>query len=89
MGDLPYERGTIKVVWIDDSEFIYSKMFNDEVNAEEFAKDKKDYLIFKLVKQKNMEDFTWKLLNYGRYKVYKFLFNQYKKGLLSRWLKGI
>lgn len=83
-----YERGLIKVVWIDNNEFIYSKMFDDEKPAEKFAKDKKDYLIFKLVRQNDMEDFTWKLLKYGRYDVYKFLFNQYKKGLLSGWLKG-
>lgn len=83
-----YEKGTIKVVWIDRTELIYSKMFDDEEVAEKFAKAKKDFLIFKLVKQKNMEEFTWKLLKYGRYNVYKFLFDQYKKGLLSKWLKG-
>jgi hypothetical protein len=83
-----YEKGTIKIVWIEDSELIYSKMFESEEDAEKFAHDKKDYLIFKLVTQKNMEDFSWVILPYGRYKIYKLLFDQYKNGLLSKLIGG-
>lgn len=71
MTDIPYEKGTIKVVWIeDDPEKIYSKMFEGKKEAEEFTKEKKDYLVFSLEKQSNMEKFAWKLLPYGRYKLY-------------------
>lgn len=79
-----YSKGTIKVVWLENqAEEIYSKMFDSEQEAEEFAKDKKDYLIFSLVKQENMRDFTWKLLPYGKHKTYKLLFKAHKSNLLK------
>lgn len=71
MANTPYERGKIKVVWIeDDPEKIYSKMFDTEKKAKKFAKGKKDCLVFILENQSNMEEFSWKLLPYGRYKLY-------------------
>ena len=75
-----YEKGTIKVVWIEkDPDEIYSQMFDTEEAAEKFAEDKKDYLIFALVTQKDMREFSWKILPYGKYKMYTLLFKNYKK----------
>jgi hypothetical protein len=68
-----YEKGTIKVVWITDGEEIYAHMFESEADAVQFAQDKEDYLIFRLLREKNMEEFTWKLLPYGRAGLYKIL----------------
>lgn len=66
-----YEKGTIKVVWVErDPEKIYSKMFNEEHEAEQFGETKDDYVIFALESQKGMEEFSWKLLPYGRHKLY-------------------
>lgn len=90
-----YEKGTIKVVWIEqDPERIYSKMFEDEKIADKFAKSKKDYIIFALVKQENMEEFEWVLLPYGHHDLYKKLLRYYQKhkhniGTLLRLLPGI
>ncbi|OGK12101.1 hypothetical protein A3C98_04030 [Candidatus Roizmanbacteria bacterium RIFCSPHIGHO2_02_FULL_37_15] len=75
-----YEKGTIKVVWIkDDSGRIYSKMFNQVEKARKFAEPKKDYIIFALVKQKNMEDFEWKILPLGKYRLYQLAVRLYRK----------
>lgn len=69
-----YESGKIKVVWLaDDPNKIYSKMFETIESAEKFAKGKKYYLIFALETQHNMEEFSWKLLPYGRHKIYFWL----------------
>jgi hypothetical protein len=74
-----YEKGTIKVVWLEkDPLKIYSRMFEDERSAVKFGKVKKDYVIYKLLEQKNMKDFSWELLPYGKYKVYKLLFRVYR-----------
>jgi hypothetical protein len=78
-----YSEGTIKVVWINEGEKIYSKMFKDIESAEEFSRNKKDYLVFKLLEQEDMEEFVWEVLPYGRHDLYKTLLNQYKSGLLS------
>ncbi len=75
-----YEKGTIKVVWIDKNPAkIYSKMFYNEQAAKDFAKKKKNYLILALISQVNMEKFSWEILPYGRYKVYKTFINRYNK----------
>ena len=75
-----YEKGTIKAVWIkDDSGRIYSKMFNQVEKARKFAEIKKDYIIFALVKQKNMQDFEWKILPYGKYRLYQLAIRLYRK----------
>ena len=74
-----YEKGTIKVVWLEkDLLKIYSRMFEDEKEAEKFGKAKKDYVIYRLLIQKNMKDFSWELLPYGKYKLYKLLFSLYR-----------
>lgn len=67
-----FEKGKIKVVWIEsDPGKIYSKMFDVKKEAQEFAKAKgENYLIFALIKQSRMEEFSWRLLPYGRYKFY-------------------
>ena len=75
-----YEKGTIKVVWIkDDSGRIFSKMFNEVEKAKKFAESKKDYIIFDLIKQKNMEDFEWDILPYGQHKLYNLAVRLYRK----------
>lgn len=85
-----YEKGTIKVVWMEvDVNRIYSKMFNDMEDAKLFAHDKQDYLIFALIKQKNMEQFEWELVRAGRYDLYSKLMTYYKrhKGSIDNILK--
>lgn len=87
-----YEKGTIKVVWIENSiDEIHSRMFEDEKEAADFAKDKKDYIIFSLLKQKNMETFSWKLLPYGNYRIYLMLIRNYYRfrGNLLKIVKKI
>lgn len=69
-----YEKGTIKVVWIEkDPDTIFSKMFESEKDALSFAKSKTDYLIFKLITHQHMKEFSWKLLPHGQYRLYKIL----------------
>jgi len=80
MAKIVYERGTIKVVWIkDDPSRIYSKMFDDLEEAKRFAKSKQDYIIFALVKQKQMRDFEWELLPFGKHRLYKLALRLYQK----------
>lgn len=75
-----YEEGTIKVVWIQhDPLHIYSKMFDDIAEADKFGRTKGDYVIFSLVKQAKMEEFAWKLLPYGNYRLYTSVVGGYKK----------
>lgn len=75
-----FGKGTIKVVWIDKNvKQIYSKMFEGLDEAIKFSKDKKDFLVFKLLKQKNLEDFSWEILPYGQYKLYDMLMKNYKR----------
>lgn len=74
------EKGTIKVVWITKStKRIYSKMFENVKDAEIFGKKKKDYLIFKLLWNKNYKTFAWTLLPYGNYKLYERALRFYRK----------
>nr|AKQ04346.1 hypothetical protein [uncultured Microgenomates bacterium Rifle_16ft_4_minimus_5036] len=75
-----FEKGLVKVVWISrNSKRIYSKMFNTIKEAEDFAKEKKDYIIFKLLKQKDLKEFSWEILPYGQHKLYSLLINNYQK----------
>lgn len=74
------EKGTIKVVWIgNDLLRIYSRMFADLEEAKQFAKSKKDCLVFSLLKQKNMKDFEWELLPLGEHRLYKLAIRLYQK----------
>lgn len=80
MTHLLYEKGVIKVVWIEDNpDRIYSKMFIDVEKAKHFSRSKKDYIIFALVKQKNMQDFEWKILPYGKHRLYQLAIRLYRK----------
>lgn len=75
-----FEKGKIKVVWIkSDPLRIYSKMFENIKAAVEFGEKKEDYIIFSLVQQKDMQEFEWKLLRYGKYKLYTALVQSYMK----------
>ncbi len=78
--DTVYEKGTIKVVWIEKSiETIYSKMFSSKKEAREFAAGKSDFLIFQLVSQDRMKEFSWQILPYGNFELYTKLMRRYKK----------
>jgi len=75
-----YEKGIIKVVWLGSDQLrIYSRMFDDLEEAKQFAKSKKDCLVFSLLKQKKMKDFDWKLLPLGEYRLYKLAIRLYQK----------
>ncbi len=81
------EKGTIKVVWASsDGKHIYSKMFEDLKKAEMFGKKKKEYLIFKLLHHKNMNEFAWVLLPYGKYKIYQRFVSLYYQGNIQKLL---
>jgi len=75
-----FEKGTIKVVWVeDDPKLIYSKMFESVKDVEKFAKGKLDYIVFKLIRQKNLEEFEWEIIPLGRYQLYETLLKNYNK----------
>lgn len=72
-----YNRGTIKIAWIDDDYTIMkSKMFNSVKKAEAFADkhDIDDYMIMELVKRSG-HHYQWKVLPYGNWPKY----NRYMK----------
>ncbi|MEK6760484.1 MAG: hypothetical protein AABX93_01020 [Nanoarchaeota archaeon] len=74
------EKGTIKVVWIaKNRKRIHSKMFENIKLADKFGKTKGDCIIFKLIKEKNMNEFEWEILPYGKYKTYDLILNLYSK----------
>lgn len=65
------EKGTIKVAWISRAKKkLFSKMFDSLEEAKKFCKNKKIFLIFKLVKHKKMKEFEWKILPYGSSRYY-------------------
>lgn len=74
------EKGTIKVAWSGKSDKkLYSRMFNSIDEAVKFSKNKKYFLIFELMKHKGMEEFEWKILDYGKAKEFFRLLNYSKK----------
>ena len=64
-----YQEGTIKLTWINPQDFtiLNSSMFDDIDSALKNTDDKKDWMIFQLEKVDN-DNYTWKLLPYGKYK---------------------
>ena len=75
-----FEKGIIKVVWVEkDPKRVYSKMFEGVKDAEKFAKEKPDYIVFKLIRQKNLEEFEWEIMPLGKYKLYETLLKNYNK----------
>lgn len=93
MAKIPLERGTVKVVWLSDQiNKVHSKMFDDLRSAQEFAKAKEDFLMFKLLTHKDYKDYSWEILPYGRYSLYKKameLYKKYKGAFLSNVLKAL
>lgn len=78
MGTPVYEKGKVKIVWIEDDVLrIYSHMFDDLNRARAFAAQKHTYVIFELIRQHEMRDFAWKLLPYGKFRLYTWLFRVY------------
>ena len=74
------EKGTYKVVWITkNTKRIYSKMFEDLDQAKKFGEKKKDFLMFRLLKNKNFKEYSWNLLPYGNYKLYETALKLYQK----------
>jgi len=70
--ELPYSVGTIKLTWIDPSnyEILNSAMFETIEGALSKApQDNENWLIFKLEKTDGV-NYSWKLLPYGQYKEY-------------------
>lgn len=71
MEDLPYKLGTIKLTWINPSDYtiLESKMFD---SVDEALKNlpsnikKEDFMIFKLTKTDGTA-YEWKLLPYGNH----------------------
>lgn len=74
-----FEKGLIKVVWLErDLDKIYSQMFENESSAVKFARPKKNFVIYKLLWQKNLNEFAWEILPYGNHKLYKIFLRLYK-----------
>ena len=70
--ELPYSVGTIKLTWIDPSnyEILHSAMFETIDGALSKApQDNENWLVFKLEKTDGV-NYSWKLLPYGQYKEY-------------------
>jgi hypothetical protein len=71
MEDLPYKLGTIKLTWINPSDYtiLESKMFD---SVDEALKNlpsnikKEDFMIFQLIKTDGTA-YEWKLLPYGNH----------------------
>lgn len=71
MEDLPYKLGTIKLTWINPSEYtiLESKMFDSVDEALQNLPTnikKNEYMIFKLIKTDGTA-YEWKLLPYGNH----------------------
>lgn len=54
-------------------------MFNDEGAAKSFGQTKGNFLIFKLLQRKEMEEFSWELLPYGKHRFYHLILKSYLK----------
>lgn len=79
------EKGTIKVVWVaKNKKRIHSKMFESIKQADKFGGTKDDYIIFRLVKRRGMDEFEWEILPYGKHKIYNLILNLYTEGKIFR-----
>lgn len=72
-GEKPYSEGTIKLTWVDPSNYglLHSKMFEDIDEAISFAKEAglKNWLIFKL-RHSESDEYVWDLMDSGDSKSY-------------------
>lgn len=68
-----FEKGTVKVVWIegDNDKVFFSKMFDNLSEAQTFAKTKEDCIVFKLLSQKDLREFSWEIIPSGKSKLLK------------------
>ena len=71
MEDLPYKIGTIKLTWINPTDYtiLQSKMFDSVDEAIQNIPSnikKNEYMIFKLIKTDGTA-YQWKLLPYGNH----------------------
>ena len=70
--NLPYSVGTIKLTWIDPSDYtiLNSRMFESLEGAlKNVPKDNDNWMIFEL-KSTDGTSYSWKLLPYGQSKEY-------------------
>jgi hypothetical protein len=69
----PYKNGTIKLTWINPSDFseLSSEIFETLKDALKNTKDKKDWLVFRLNDYNGKKiKWIWELLPYGKSKKY-------------------
>jgi len=76
VSDLPYNKGTIKLTWINpkDNTILESSMFSSVGEALKNLPadiEPNNFLIFELY-QTDGKKYKWKLLPYGRYSQYKY-----------------
>jgi hypothetical protein len=72
MDEIPYSKGTIKLTWIDPSnyEILHSAMYQDVESAlRNIPKGNENWMIFRLEETDGIH-YSWKLLPYGQYKEY-------------------
>ena len=68
-----YKEGTIKVAWINPSNFneLSSTMYSSLPEALESTKSKSDFMIMRLIENKG-DSYKWEVLPYGDYKSYNY-----------------
>lgn len=64
-----YEKGTIKLTWINPTDYtvLDSSMYKSVDEALANSKDKKNFMLFELTERAG-DTYKWKLLPYGSYK---------------------
>jgi len=83
-----YEKGTLKLTWINKSDYtlLESKMFPKGAleSAKQYAErnNLKDIMVFELIGTKN-DEYEWRLLPYGS--ANKFLFHMKAQDSLIAW----
>ena len=66
-----YEKGTVKLTWIDPNDYsiLDSGMYNSVEEALADSKGKKNFMVFQL-KERKGDTYSWQLLPYGKYNEY-------------------
>ena len=84
------ESGTIKVVWHKKNEpnVVFSKMFKNLADARAYATGLDNYMIMEL-DSNNQDDYNWKLLNYGDFRLYKLAIKVLKNPILVASSVGV
>jgi hypothetical protein len=85
-----YDKGTIKLTWINPSDYtkLESKMFSNSELPQAIKEGKKlgKFMIFRLIEEDD-DSYSWKLLNFGQSKDFvqsmKFRDSNYSKILIG------